>query len=426
MQSILKQHRGRAGLVAITMLLGSVAFGQNYVATPVGLYAPANAAATTIASGGNVLVSTGGNWFFAGNISSADKGGANAPTATGRAEVITFDGTGGLAANGFFINGYAATTAAQTASLVLPIGNATTAYPLTVPAGTAVAAAYFDGSGTQTTPVGGTGTNTTTEYSPYLDVPSGVPAGSYTLSYPTGFTVSGNSSILSSANTSAGGTSGTTAYSVLYNVPTPFSTSASTVVATLPATSATQVYFASSNVVLPVALVSFTGTASGCTANLAWQTATELNSSYYAVEASLGGSSFAQVGKVASKNSATGASYAYASALGSGTTYFRLKAVDNDGMFTYSPVVAVTGTGACSTGASVTVSPNPTRDVLNIQGLSTGSTVSVYGVNGQKMTSVIATGTNQRINIGLFAKGVYVLRILATDGSVSNVKVIKN
>lgn len=182
----------------------------------------------------------------------------------------------------------------------------------------------------------------------------------------------------------------------------------------------------STSAILPITLLGFTGMASGCTANLTWQTSTEVNSAYYGVEASLDGSHFNQVAKVASKNNAIGAAYTYSYALRNGTNYFRLKAVDNDDKFTYSAVVAVMGTGACGTSLSVHVSPNPSKDVVNIQGLVTGSTVTVYSINGQKLTSVIATSTNQSINISRFAKGVYVLRILMVDGSVSNLKVVKN
>lgn len=181
-----------------------------------------------------------------------------------------------------------------------------------------------------------------------------------------------------------------------------------------------------SSTMLPITLVSFTGIASGCMANLAWKTATETNSNYYAVEASTDAANYNQVAKVNSKNSATGAGYTYASALGSGLTYFRLKAVDNDGKFIYSSVVTVTGTGACGMSSSVMVSPNPTKNVINIQGLTIGNTISIYGINGQKMTSVIATGTNQSINISSFAKGVYMMRTKAADGTLSNVKVVKN
>ena len=195
--------------------------------------------------------------------------------------------------------------------------------------------------------------------------------------------------------------------------------------ATLPATGITQLYFSTSAVVLPVALVSFTGVASGCTASLAWQTASESNSSYYSVEASKDGGSFSPVGKLASKNSATGAAYSFAYPLGSGTDYFRLRAVDNDGKFTYSAIVPVTGAGACSSGLLVKVSPNPTSNVVNVQGLASGSRLLLLGIGGQKLAELAPGGNSQTVNLSGYAKGVYILRIQAADGTVTNVKVVK-
>lgn len=411
--------------ISASLLLGSGLLAQLTVSGPIAVSGYVNSPTTAINTGGSIQVVTGGTWELNGNITSADKGGANGPSATGRAETITFDGSGGLTANGFIINGYAATTAAQTASLVLPIGNSSTAYPVTVPAGTAVTAAYFDGSGTSQTATVSGQTTTTTEYSPYIDMPNGFAAGSYTFGYP-GFPSGSNSSLLSSGNSSASGTSGSTAYSLLKNVAS-FSTTPSTTTATLPATMPTQVYFASSSAVLPISLTSFTGIVNGCSASLAWQTASELNSSYYGVEYSNTGSNFAQVAKVNSKNSATGASYAYSfNQLNGGNNFFRLKAVDNDGRFTYSQVITLTGNGACSAGMGITVSPNPASNLLNIQHLDGGKNqVTLFDMNGKKLTEVLATGTSQSINISKYAKGVYMLRIQNASGNISTVKVVK-
>lgn len=408
----------------LTLLQFSVcSFGQMTIGSPMVVNNYINSPATTIYSGGSILVGSGGTWAFNGNVTSADLGGANTPNITGRSETMTFDGNGGFTSNGFVINGYAATTAAQTASLILPIGNAITAYPVTVPIGTAITIAYFDGSGISQSTLVTSHSSPTTEYSPYLDIPSGITAGSYTFSYPSGFS-SGNSSLLSSGNSSASGTTSSTAYSLLSNVST-FSTSAANTTATLPSTTATQLYYATSNTILPVTLASFTGTANGCSANLAWQTSSESNSSYYAVEVRTDANSFDQIGKVQSKNSAAGAKYTFTYALGAGATYFRIKAVDNDNKYAYSPVVVVLGNGACGTGVKITVWPNPTSDLLNIKGLVAGNYITLLDGGGQHLMTKVATGSTDHLNIGMYASGLYTLRIQATDGTISNVKVVK-
>lgn len=178
--------------------------------------------------------------------------------------------------------------------------------------------------------------------------------------------------------------------------------------------------------VLPVTLVSFMATANGCTANLAWKTATELNSSYYGVEASTDAIHFSQVAKVASKNSPTGGSYHYGYALASGTTYFRLKAVDRNGSFGYSGIVSITATGTCTTGIQITVSPNPASNLVNIQNLDGGrNLISLWDINGKQLAEVSATGTTQRIDIGTYANGIFLLRITNASGKVTTLKVVK-
>lgn len=181
-----------------------------------------------------------------------------------------------------------------------------------------------------------------------------------------------------------------------------------------------------SSMMLSVTLTSFNGMANGCTANLAWATATENNSNYFAVEASADGTNFSQMAKVTCKNSAMGANYTYVAYLGSSaTTYFRLKAVDDDGRFTYSEILLVKGSGNCATGTTVKVSPNPASNVVNIQGCAIGDIITLYDMNGKKMTAKIATSSSQPIEISIYAKGNYILRVSKVDGSIVNLKLMK-
>ncbi len=176
---------------------------------------------------------------------------------------------------------------------------------------------------------------------------------------------------------------------------------------------------------LPVTLTAFTGVANGCMVDLQWKTAIEQNSSYYSVEYSNDGQTFAEVGRMASRNSADGATYGYRYALGIGSSYFRLKMMDIDGKFTYSATVAVAGNGACANLGSVTVSPNPTTDMVNISGTASGDIITVFGGNGQKLTALTATDTSQSINVSMYAKGVYILHIQSINGSSNNIRVVK-
>jgi len=96
---------------------------------------------------------------------------------------------------------------------------------------------------------------------------------------------------------------------------------------------------------LPVTLRAFTAVAEGPAARLAWATASEVNSAYFAVERAAEGEEFTELGRVAGLGtSAVGATYTYrdAGAARAGTTlYYRLRQVDADGTATYSPVRAL-------------------------------------------------------------------------------------
>lgn len=408
-----------------------MAIGQNYLAGTIGLFGAQYAGTTNIATGGNIVVGSGGNWTLAGNIVSSDKGNSNIPSTLGRAETISFNGTGTYSgasttagAAGFVIDGYA-TASTQSSSFLLPIGNSTAAYPVLVPAGSTITAAYFDGSGsTQNKSVAGN-SGSTAEYSPYVDMPNGFAAGNYTLSYPAGFSSGTYSSLLSSNNTSASGTNNSTTYSLLSNV-TSFSNTAATTTAALPNTTATQIYFASSSAVLPIKLVSFMAIASGCTAKLNWQTAEEFNNSYFVIEVSTDAVNFNEVDKLASKNNAAGAAYFYAAALSNGTCFFRLKMVDIDGQYSYSNIVTLTGSGACSAGTPILIYPNPTSNFINIYGLAVGvNRLTLYDVAGKKAMEISSKTVSQTMDISRYAKGIYLLTIENKNGIKTSFKVEK-
>lgn len=174
--------------------------------------------------------------------------------------------------------------------------------------------------------------------------------------------------------------------------------------------------------VLPVTLVNFTVGVNNCTANFTWQTASEFNSSFYAVEESSDGINFIGITKVVSKNSITGADYKYSHPLIGPILYYRLKAVDVDGKFTYSSTLAVNS--ACMVSNGVSVFPNPASNFINITGLSTGCHVFLLDGTGKKLTGFIATATNQIINTGKYAKGLYILKVEDVNKNIYNVKVV--
>jgi hypothetical protein len=99
-----------------------------------------------------------------------------------------------------------------------------------------------------------------------------------------------------------------------------------------------------SSYVLPVQLVSFSGSVNDKEVNLRWQTSSEVNSNYFLVEKSSDGSSFEKIGMVgAAGNSNSPRNYAYddRSFTNRPDVFYRLKLVDKDGKYKYSPVIVI-------------------------------------------------------------------------------------
>ena len=181
----------------------------------------------------------------------------------------------------------------------------------------------------------------------------------------------------------------------------------------------------SNTYVLPVSLISFTATNKNCAATLSWKSSFENNSSYYGIEKSNDGKLFVEAVKIASKNSPLGADYSYDFNAVSGTTYYRLKMVDIDGNYTFSKIVTVTANGNCAVNFYPAVSPNPATNMFTVDEVIKGSRLTLFTAAGIQLTAVKAAGVSQHFDISRYAKGVYMLRIEATDGSVQTVKVIK-
>jgi hypothetical protein len=122
---------------------------------------------------------------------------------------------------------------------------------------------------------------------------------------------------------------------------------------------------------LPVQLTAFSATAAPSRrAQLAWTTASELNSSFFEVQHSLDGRTFEVVGRVAAQHTTqvtTNYTFAHSTSGAAAMHYYRLRQVDEDGTSAFSPVQVVT-LAAGSSPAQLTAAPNPTTpDNLRLQ-----------------------------------------------------------
>ncbi|WP_168674478.1 LamG-like jellyroll fold domain-containing protein, partial [Hymenobacter artigasi] len=166
---------------------------------------------------------------------------------------------------------------------------------------------------------------------------------------------------------------------------------------------------------LPVELSAFTATPAGASAvRLAWATASEKNSQAFEVERSADGTRFARIGTVAAAGSSSAPrSYALLDAqlpAGAALLYYRLRQVDRDGTFSYSPVRLAALKRAA---AGLALYPNPSHgSTATLTGVEPGTLVTVFDALGRPVTTspADATGTAALALPAGLPTGVYIVR----------------
>jgi len=169
----------------------------------------------------------------------------------------------------------------------------------------------------------------------------------------------------------------------------------------------------------PVEWLSFNGKQEGADAILDWSTASEINNKKFEIERSVDGQSFEIIGDKAGKGNTTVISdYSYvdrgAGAMGFRKLYYRLRQVDYDGTFDYSPTIEL---GIVSDKTlSILGYPNPFNNELRIRYTSIvkqNLEIEVLNAVGQK---IYAHSTREEegdlsIDVSRWAQGVYYLSI---------------
>ncbi len=174
---------------------------------------------------------------------------------------------------------------------------------------------------------------------------------------------------------------------------------------------------------LPLNFTSFTGVIKDNKAALTWSTANEVNNSFFVVERSVNGRSFDSTGRIQAGSSA-GNTYSFNENNTNATSYYRIKQVDINGMYTYSAVIILKNTAGSK---EFTVYPTQATTTINYVVLSEAPaavTVQVYNIAGQPVISQQASlvqGLNVRsVGVSMLPKGLYVLRVQV--GGVNLVK----
>ncbi len=176
------------------------------------------------------------------------------------------------------------------------------------------------------------------------------------------------------------------------------------------------------NTPLPVNFVDFTANISGDNVVLDWQVTNEVNNNHYDIEQSTG-ASFSKVGTV---NATVGGGiknygFTHTTPTKNATNYYRIKQVDNDGKFSYSPIRSV----RFDSKTVLTVSPNPASSFINISSTQSNINIAIFDGNGKKVATKLLTSGNARIDISGLSSGTYIVIAESNGATVASKKIVK-
>jgi hypothetical protein len=175
-----------------------------------------------------------------------------------------------------------------------------------------------------------------------------------------------------------------------------------------------------------VKLISFNASSRDCGTNLAWRTASAENFSHFIIERSKDGSTYDALVRINHLPNQTIYSYRDV-AKQNAQWFYRLKMVDIDGRFVYSNVLS--SSVDCIGKTTLTIYPNPVNKVIYISSNKTIRKIMLLSITGQ----VVAEQVPAQLQPGIYSipvtdrmrKGLYILQVLATDGTIQNSKLIK-
>ncbi|MEO6681725.1 MAG: T9SS type A sorting domain-containing protein [Ginsengibacter sp.] len=159
---------------------------------------------------------------------------------------------------------------------------------------------------------------------------------------------------------------------------------------------------------LPLHLLNFTVKNEGNSNLLRWHTANELSTKNFIVEKSSNGNSFATIAIVPAQGIGAG-NYTYTdNAKQSGAVYYRLKMVDIDNQFTYSPIVKL------SNHISIlAVFPNPAKDFITVTAGNhlLNKNAILTNMQGVPLQNIKINSQVFTINISTYPTGMYLLKL---------------
>ncbi len=162
--------------------------------------------------------------------------------------------------------------------------------------------------------------------------------------------------------------------------------------------------------VFPVEWLSLSATPVNGHVKVDWSTATEVNSDYFGVERSTDQKLWNELGTVkAAGTTSTPSNYAFTDRQPTqGRNFYRLKQVDVNGNFSYSPQVE-----ALIHMQTFRAYPTPVTDVLQLELGAAAYEVSLIDVSGRELKAWSGLTGNSSVSVNEMPAGVYFIRVTA-------------
>ncbi|MDH7462512.1 T9SS type A sorting domain-containing protein [Chitinophagaceae bacterium 26-R-25] len=175
---------------------------------------------------------------------------------------------------------------------------------------------------------------------------------------------------------------------------------------------------------LPLKLLSFTAKQSNSAGLLNWTVSEQQNTASFIVERSADGKNYSKIGTVAAAGNYAGKQdYTFTDANAqNGTNYYRLKMVDIDGRFTYSPLKTVSFD---ANALSLQITPNPAQSICYVKGLTQPAVVKLLDVNGKVLSVQNGVTSTSPINVASLARALYFVQVIQNGQILNTLKLIK-
>lgn len=180
--------------------------------------------------------------------------------------------------------------------------------------------------------------------------------------------------------------------------------------------------------VLPVTLLNFSATKQAGNALLKWSTASEQGSKNFSVERTNSATSDLWKSIVvvpAAGNSNTVTAYQMVdNNVGKGNNFYRLRSTDLDGNYAFSNIKLVYFDEVVVN--PVRVFPNPFQNNIMVYGAKPGSMILLVDINGKIVKEQRAGGSDKnQLEAPSLGSGMYLLKVISTDGKTTTLKVNK-